>query len=188
MHRPAALALGLVVVACSPKAPEGSDGAKTAKTPAPDEAGKQGEQEASATTTPDLECGTLLSSVEVADACGLETAPMKIQGLEGVDPKATCARSFDLGGGKLFNFILAVHEDAATASALPWPEQHDSLAVGDAGGRYIKTQADQFDWHTVEVRKGRYVVYLRGIVNAGVEAPCPPDDVESLATQLVARL
>lgn len=196
MHRSAALALGLVVAACSPNKGQGGNSAESAsseaKAPAqaeaPDQTQAPGKTSAEDEPIVDLECGSLLTSVEVAQACGIDSAPMKIQGMEGVDPKATCARSFDLGDGKLFNFILAVHEDAAAASALPWPERHESLAIGDAAGTYIKNQADQFDWHTVEVRRGRYVMYLRGIVNAGVESPCSPDGVESMATQLVARL
>lgn len=193
------IALGLLLAACGGSAKK-DDSQAAKKTDETDEAEKKSgpEDEKSAsdeaatdeterTASAGFDCGAVVTSADVQKACGVQTQG-EISPAEGRTPLAACSRKFRGPDQKSISFQFAVHPSVEKVSTIAWPEDAKSITdLGDAASAYVADKGGQFDWHTVEVRAGAQIFYLRSINGKGVDPLCTTDQLTDLARETFPR-
>ena len=108
---------------------------------------------------------------------------------EGRSPLATCSRKLRGPDNKSISVHLAIHESIEKASGLKWPEDAQPIAdLGDIAQGYVAEKGEQFEWHTVEVRKGKRVLYIRSINDVGADPLCSVEQLTDVAREAMNRL
>ncbi len=135
-----------------------------------------------------VDCGALVTEGDIEQACSAETRHEITRG-EGTRPISTCARKFRGEGDRSVSFRLAVHPSVEKVSTIPWKDGATAIAdLGDAANAYVEEKGGQFDWHTVEVRTGERILYLRGITETGGTPLCTTEQLTAVARQAFDRM
>lgn len=136
----------------------------------------------------DAACGTYVTEADIEQACGVAVQGEVTRG-EGNHPLNTCSRKFRGPDDRSISFKLAVHESVAKVSSIPWKDGATGIPdLGDAAHAYVEDKGGQFDWHTVEVRSGDRILYLRSINATGAEPLCSTEKLTEVARAASGRL
>jgi hypothetical protein len=185
----APLRLWWVAVAAAAGCGEGVTSSETGAPPETRASEPRAEAPAGDPSPPALpSCARILTTDDIRSACGVDTEH-EVTRSEGQSPLARCSRKLRGADGRSISFKLAEHPSLEKVSSIPWYESAQPLAdLGDAAAAYVEPKGGQFDWHTVEVRFGRRILYLRSINATGGAPLCTTEQLTTVARVAMERI